>query len=217
MWLAVLLMGAAALVGLRTTLDDDPLPTVASVQPLIYHDQMACTAFAIHRAARLWMTAAHCVTLSPDAAIDLPDESIRLADAPITPIFVDREMDLAIIRASTGGPAIRLGLPPAAGTPVTVIGYPGGLAGPPVIHQFRGFVSAFGARFPDRDRSYTVFDVTSCYGTSGSPILARAGRHWTVVSVVQIGAGAPCSGYVGGVPTPSLRTLHAYFEIVTTL
>lgn len=172
---------------------------LGSIQPLIYQDQAVCTAFSINEKRHLWMTADHC-------AFDV----VSIAGGWGSEYWHDPAVDLAIIEVpDVSVKALRARRSVSkVGDRVTISGYPFSNTIP--LTTF-GYVSAFGIEITDQDGDTSVkdiFNISSCRGNSGAPILDK---HGDVVSVVTTGFGSTCAGIVAGVPwTTVAKVMNEY-------
>lgn len=106
----------------------------------------------------------------------------------------DRDRDLAVIKCETGDrPALEVADLVEVGTPVVVVGYPGG-EGPKVT---TGTVTEVDR--PIRDIRTVRYSAATAPGSSGSPVVDSAGR---VVAVATFSGGH-------GVPAADIRTMLA--------
>src|SRR5258708_18645526 len=83
-------------------------------------DQSFCTAFSVSQKQRLYMTAAHCVEDTVDSEVPyMWHQRIRV-------VKIDTGIDLALVQAAIGIPALTLAdQPPTPGSASTITGYIG--------------------------------------------------------------------------------------------
>ncbi|MHA0286811.1 trypsin-like serine peptidase [Mycobacterium sp. C3-094] len=213
-----------------TTSSVDQIPAAQPVTPdprvgALFHgadDLHFCTASVIQSAvADLILTAAHCVTDGDDttfvpafAGAASPDDSWRLDAVYLDPRWTadqDPAADFAIARVSRNdgdslrflaGGGLRLGIAPAAGTDVTVVGYSSGVGGGPT--------ACSAATAPPRDGFPVVHCDGIVAGFSGAPWMSGS----AVVGVIGGLDGGGCRDEVSYSPAfgPAIRALVARAE-----
>jgi S1-C subfamily serine protease len=137
------------------------------------HNKAGCTAFSINSAG-YYMTAYHCLGsfegTGPDG-LAMPEEP-TLDGKALNVVFANEELDIAIVRAEKGRPALRYRTEPLeVGDEVAGYGYGYGFAVP----IFRSAIVSTFVR-DDKGIIWTFLDNSLVKGMSGGPIVDRQGR-----------------------------------------
>ncbi len=162
--------------------------------------RVACTIESINEKVGLWLTAAHCVI--DNAKLSVLDSEVLV---PLAPVLVDKTDDVAVLLADLHVPALKLAeVSPSAGDPIHMIGHPLGLL---VAQFFEGKISSLKVDIEGRGVKM-AFQMPACGGNSGSAVLNAQNE---IVSVLQLGAGQPCSSFSMGIPYDKLVELIGRF------
>lgn len=134
------------------------------------HGRNGCTAFSINETKRYYLTAHHCVVpfLSDEGEPEVP----VLDGQPLTIVFTNLALDLAIVVGPVARPALVLRTQPVlAGTEVGGYGYGYGMPTP----IFR--LATISAIFRDPEGlEWLMVDNALIGGMSGGPLFDRSGR-----------------------------------------
>lgn len=156
------------------------------------HGYVICTAWSLNEQRGYWGTAAHC----------MGDEPLTINGEPVTPIYVNHRLDIAVLR----GPreeAIPLGRQsPKGGETITLLGFPNGWN---VFVVERGIVHYAHAWLSPR-HPRMIMKLEARHGHSGSPILNDRGE---VVSILQ--GGWEKSAFNYGITTTDLFRVLSHF------
>ncbi len=177
-----------------------------SVQPLQNAEgQNFCSSFSINEKQHYFATAAHCVI---EAGTEDGPPKAHILGRPVEVIMIDKEADVAVVRAAFGAPAVALADTWAqAHDPIEIHGYPYGM---PSMIEFRGELAYADLMVVEHDEiiHWMIFDCTAAPGNSGSPVFNKEHK---VISILQVGWQA--GRITGGVIQKELiRVLEPYTE-----
>jgi len=160
-----------------------------------------CTVFSINEQDGYWIGAKHCLFEGMDHLIN---------GQPASVMYRDPSDDIAVLKGPQA-PALRLAGPPERGSPLAVIGYPGGL---PLVGVQAGVLSGLSVVYTlDEDRRpYVAITSTSgVSGMSGSPIVTPKGEVVSVLLFTICRNEQPICYVANGVSYQSVRRLMRMF------
>ena len=160
-----------------------------------------CTTFSINEDEGYWLTAKHCTFEGMDHQINQRAAVVMYRDA------VD---DLVVLKGPQA-PALRLAGAPRPGTPLAIIGFPGGL---PLTGVNVGVLSSLSTVFTmdDDQRPYVSLTGTAgVAGMSGSPIITTRGDVVSVYTFSICRNEQPMCYVASGVSYQTVRRVMQMF------
>lgn len=162
--------------------------TLNPIQPIMYQGEAICTAFSINQQKHLWMTADHCIV-----------DVMEIGGGYGSEYWHDPTLDLAVIYTpDVSAPPLRVQRSaPRVGDQIKMVGFPLKFTVP---FSVMGRIAVLSVDITDSDGdtfNRTVYDMTSCRGNSGSPVM---NLDHELIGVVTTGLGSPCASMSAGVP-----------------
>lgn len=150
----------------------------------LFHDKGNCTAFSINQQSHYYLTAFHC--LGNNMAFwkeSSTSSGMQHTFNVLRVMKMSKQLDLAVLEAEEGMPALLKGKMPREGAEVASIGYAFGEDRPYIFTQHVAHIKE--ARSYDILRKIIIKDQKDIGGMSGGPVVDIKGN---VVSMVQFGA-----------------------------
>lgn len=137
------------------------------------HQMPVCTAFSINEEQGIFLTAAHCTEPYIDDRGD-PTEVAMLDGKPLTILYIDKIMDIAVIKAQLRKPALhpRTKLI-EVGMEIGTFGYGYGFTDAPI---FRSAILSAVMRDTETKFIFHMLDNSLVKGQSGGPAVDTEGR-----------------------------------------